>query len=259
MSALGDLQKRIVDRSVSILTLDIETSPNLAYSFPVWDASLHPAQIVDRSRVLMVGAKWYGERTPFLLSEFDLGHEEMVQQSWDIVDRADIIVHYNGIRFDMRHLRREWLEAGLAPPSPFKQIDLMRVVKQHFAYGSNKLGNIGEVLEVGSKIKNEGFSLWRRCLEGDPRAWASMGRYCKGDVRLTERLYDRVRPWITTHPHVSTSDELRCSRCGSGDLKQETSDYRAVLLSYAAYRCSNCGGQVRASYPKRHASTRGIE
>jgi DNA-directed RNA polymerase subunit RPC12/RpoP/DNA polymerase elongation subunit (family B) len=267
MSVVGDAQREdvalgfsrpIVDHSLSVLTLDIETSPNLGYAFGVWDQNLTPDKIVDRSRVLVVGAKWYGRAPVIVLSERKTSHEDMVQRAWALVDQADIIVHYNGKKFDMRHLRREWLEAGLPPPAPYKQIDLLPVVKRQFAYGSNKLDNISQVLGVGAKIKHEGFELWKLCLAGDPSAFRRMERYCAGDVRLTERLYDRLRPWISGHPHITTADELRCTQCGSQRLEQMPRDYRAVVIAYAAYRCSDCGGMVRASYPKRVALSRAI-
>lgn len=250
--------KRIVDHSLSVLTLDIETSPNLGYAFGVWDQNLTPDKIIDRSRVLMVGAKWYGQRNVIMLSERALDHDEMVQRAWALVDQADIIVGYNHIRFDMRHLHREWLEAGLPPPAPYKNVDLMRTVKKQFAYGSNKLDNISQVLEVGAKIKHEGFALWKGCLDGDLSAWRRMERYCRGDVLLTERLYDRLRPWISGHPHITTADELRCTQCGSARLEQMPRDYRAVVIAYAAYRCLDCQGMVRAGYPKRVALSRAI-
>jgi DNA polymerase elongation subunit (family B) len=252
-------QRPIVDRSLSILTLDIETSPNLGYAFGVWQQNMTPDKVIEQSRVLMVGAKWYGQRNVLLLSECDLGHDEMIRQSWQLVDQADILVSYNGIRFDLKHLKREWMEAGLPPPSPYKQVDLLRVVKKQFAYGSNKLDNVSQTLGIGAKVKHEGFALWRACLDGDEAAWARMARYCKGDVRLTERLYDRLRPWITNHPHITTSDVLRCNKCGSPSLTQMPKDYRAVLIDYGCWRCDDCGGVVRASFTKRAAQTRGVE
>jgi DNA polymerase elongation subunit (family B) len=251
-----DLLKPIVSRSVSILTLDIETSPHLAYSFDVWQANISPEKIMEASRVLMVGAKWYDRNKVIMLTEQALGHREMIRQSWRLVDQADVIVHYNGRKFDMRHLRREWLLAGMPPPRPFKQVDLLQVVRKQFANPSNKLDAISQVLGIGQKIQHQGFALWKGCLDGDPKAWAKMARYCRGDVLLTERLYDRLRPWITHHPHVTASDQLRCNRCGSANLTP-IGDYTAVVLAYGQWRCDDCGGTVRTSNSKRVAKTRG--
>lgn len=263
MHAVNDpddlLLKPIVDRSSSILTLDIETSPNIAAAFGVWNQNLRPENIIHPSRILMVGYKWYGHKTAQVLSERTLSHDELVRQSWQLVDQADILVHYNGIKFDVRHMRREWLLAGLAPPSPFKQVDLLRVVRKQFAFNHNKLDAIAKETGVGAKIEHSGLRLWLACLEGDERAFRDMERYCKRDVLITEGEYDRLRPWITAHPHITTTDELRCNKCGSPDLEPLPKEYRAVVNAYRQYRCQSCGGLVRASYSKRVAQTRGVQ
>jgi DNA polymerase elongation subunit (family B) len=250
--------KRIVDRSATILTLDIETSPHLAYSFDVWGANIGPDKIMEPSRVLMMGAKWYGQRNVLMLSERLLGHEQMIEQTWALVDQADIVVHYNGRKFDMKHLRREWAQAGLPPPSPYKQVDLLLETRKLFANPSNKLDAVAKAAGIGQKMKHEGFALWAACLAGDVKAWARMERYCRQDVRLTETYYDWLRPWISTHPHITNSTVPCCNRCGSAELQRMGKDYLAVLHQYSMWRCGGCGGVVRASYTKRAATTRGV-
>lgn len=247
---------RIIQRNVNILTLDIETTPHLAYSFDVWQANISPDKIVEQSRVIVVGWKWYGQARAQVLSERISSHDDLIQRSWNLCDQADLIVHYNGQRFDIRHLRREWALAGLPPPSPFKQVDLYLTTRRVFAFPSNKLDAVSQAAGVGQKIKHEGFGLWKACMAGDEKAWRKMERYCKGDVELTERYYDWLRPWIHNHPHVTVSSEQRCNRCGSANL-EPIKDYTAVVLAYKQMRCADCGGTVRLSNSKRVATTRG--
>lgn len=247
--------KPITDHSASILTLDIETSPHLAYSFELFKTTIRAEQIVEPSRILMVGMKWYGQKTCPVLSERKHGHDLMIRKIWDAVDRADIVMHYNGKRFDLPHLKREWLMAGLPPPRPFKQIDLYQVVKG-FAFASRKLDSVAKAARIGEKMKHEGFGLWLGCLNGDVSAWKRMERYCRQDVLLTEDVADWLRPWISNHPHVTVSDVPRCNRCGSTNLERIT-DYTAVVNAYGGYRCQDCGGTLRNSNSKRIANTRG--
>jgi DNA polymerase elongation subunit (family B) len=248
--------RRIVQRNVSILTLDIETTPHEAYTFDVWQANITPDKIIKPSRVIVVGYKWYGSKTAQVASERTMDHDQLVQRSWELCDQADLIVTYNGQKFDLRHLRREWALAGLVPPSPFKQVDLYLTTRRVFAFPSNKLDAVAQAAQVGQKLKHEGFALWQACMAGDEKAWRRMERYCRQDVNLTERYYDWLRPWIANHPHVTASSELRCNRCGSANL-EPIGEYTAVVLAYSQWRCADCGGTVRTSNSKRVARTRG--
>lgn len=242
-----------------ILTIDIETSPNLAYVWDLWRDKVGPAMLKDNGQVICWAAKWYGHKRVLFASDHHDGHDVMVAKARDLIDEADIVITYNGKRFDQKHLRREFLLADLAPPSPVKDVDLYEVVKQRFAFASNSLNHVSGRLEIGAKVKHAGFDLWRGCMADDPASWAKMKAYNVGDVRLTEDLYVRLLPWIGNHPHVAVAAglELTCNRCGSTDLERE-GDVTAVVMSYAMYRCQSCRGLVRASYPRRLARTRGI-
>jgi hypothetical protein len=62
-------------------------------------------------------------------------------------------------------------------------------------------------------------SLWNDVLKGDPKAWAKFKRYNVQDVRITEQLYDFLRPWIK-HPHMGQwlGTPYSCHACGGADL-----------------------------------------
>ena len=46
-----------------------------------------------------------------------------------LMDEADVMVGWNSAAFDRKHLNREFLQAGMTPPSPSREVDLMKVVK----------------------------------------------------------------------------------------------------------------------------------
>ncbi|NIV35232.1 MAG: hypothetical protein GWN58_38990, partial [Anaerolineae bacterium] len=56
------------------------------------------------------------------LLEWDM--EGMLEGAWELLDEADAVVHYNGKKFDIPTLNREFVKYGFTPPSPYKQIDL---------------------------------------------------------------------------------------------------------------------------------------
>lgn len=231
---------------VKILTLDIETSPNIADVWALFNQNISINQIRQSSTVLSVAAKWHDETTPIFYSDYHHGHNLMVNSVHTLLELADIVVHYNGKRFDVPHLYREFLLADLPPPAPVQQVDLFDVVKSQFNFVSNKLDYVAQQLELGGKVKHEGHTLWVKCMARDPHAWERMKEYNIGDVLLTEKLYDRLRPWIKGHPHVGlyVDNGTLCPNCGGSELTRQ--GYALTALSkFQRYRCNSCGAWSR--------------
>lgn len=260
MSAGRDpLLRPVVAGSARILTLDIETMPMLAAVFQLRGQDyISPGSVVQTGGVGCWAARWYGERRVMFASTFHDGYEPMIGQMRDLLDQADIVVSFNGKRFDNKHLRTAMVGLGLPAPTPWRDVDLLVEWRRLFTLPSNKLDEVAKYLGIGQKIKHEGMALWLACMDGDAKAWGRMKRYNVGDVRLTEDLYDRLRGWMPNHPHVLTTDALSCNQCGSTDLTREGRDYRAVVIDYALYRCNGCAGLVRAGHERRVARTRGV-
>lgn len=242
-----------------ILTLDIERFPNIVHKWSLFDKNPTPISMVEEfGSTVSFAAKWYGRPKVEFYSDFHHGHEEMVVQAHRLLDTADIVVTYNGDSFDLPHLRREMVVQDLGPHAPVLSVDLYKVVKRAFRFESNKLDHVAQQLGVGSKVQHEGHGLWRRCMAGEQRAWNLMRRYNIGDVRLTEQLYDRLRPWIHNHPHMGLflGEESACNRCGSTDLERRGFAH-TPLSSYQQYRCRDCGGWSRGKTAVARVDERG--
>jgi hypothetical protein len=195
--------------------------------------------------MLCFAAKWIGEKGPTMFwSEHHDTQAEMLAAAHDLLDEADVLVHWNGTSFDTKHLNREFLEAGMAPPSPFHEIDLCSVVKRRFRFMSNKLQNVSEILGLEGKVKHEGFELWLKCMAGDDKAWARMRKYNKRDVTLLEDLYRQLLPWIPNHPnHRLHTPDAGCPRCGADESALERRGYRYTAVSkFQNLRCRLCRG-----------------
>ena len=243
------IQKKAQER-IRVLTIDIETAPNLAYVWGFFKQNIGLNQVVEQTRMLCWVGKWYDAKQPIFYSEHTDGHETMVRAAWEALNEADLVITYNGDRFDIKHLNREFAELGLAPPKPFKSIDLFKVVKKEFAYSSNKLDNITQRLGLPGKLSHTGFDLWLGCMSGDDKAWNLMERYNRKDVVITERLYDRLRPWIRNHPHIGqfTGEEWTCANCGNSDLsKNREGEAFTYVQRYRAYRCPKCQTWLRGN------------
>jgi uncharacterized protein YprB with RNaseH-like and TPR domain len=196
---------------------------------------------MESSYVLCYAAKWLGEEDVYFDSVHQSKPKSMLKGIYGFLDSADAVIHYNGTKFDIPTLNKEFLLNKLLPPSPYKQIDLLRVVRGNFRFPSNKLDYVSQRLGLGKKHAHEGHDLWVKCMNGDKDAWKRMQDYNIQDVVLLESLYDALLPWIKNHPNQNLfSDILGCPTCGSNNLQKRGT---AVSLtgSYQRYQCKSCG------------------
>jgi len=229
------------------LLIDIELAPNLATVWGIWNQNIGINQLHDTARILCFAAKWHGEEEVFFMSEYADGRKKMLSAIYQLLEEADSVIHYNGRKFDIPHLNREFLEENWMPPDPYHQIDLLQTVKKKFRFVSNKLDHISQELGIGSKIEHEGHQLWLDCMAGDPKAWEKMETYNIQDVWLVEELYDRILPWISDHPNHALyveGDDMVCPNCGGTHINKKGVEHTKTF-SYQRYRCVDCGTPLR--------------
>lgn len=234
---------------MNILLLDTETAPHLAHVWGLWQQNVGLPQIIDAGYVLCWAAKWYGkEQIMFCSKQDQTDSTSMLLAAHDLLDKADVVVHYNGSKFDIPTLNKEFLEHGIAPPSPYYQVDLLKVARNQFRFPSNKLAYVAQALGLTPKVNNIGHKLWIRCMNNDPEAWEQMEEYNIGDVITLEEVYDRFRPWIRHHPNhaLYQEDKEVCPTCGGKHYhKRGTLTTRAGI--YERYQCQSCGTWFRGN------------
>ena len=229
------------------LIIDIETSPNLAYVWGLWNQNVAVNQIEQSGAVICFAAKWHGSKKVMFHSDHHDGHDEMIGAAHELISAADALIHYNGKAFDLKHLQREFLLSDRPPASPHVDVDLLRTVRSQFKFPSNKLTYVADALGIGKKTPHTGFDLWLGCMTGDEKAWKLMKRYNVQDVRLTEEMYDHLLPWIPNHPNVALYDDKpdACPQCGGGPLK--SNGHRSTgTMRYRRYQCLKCGAWCRS-------------
>lgn len=243
---------------MQLLTLDIETRPNLAYVWKLWDENVGLEQLVEACEVISWAAKWYGNGKVMYRSVFHDGRDSMLRGMYELLEEADCVIHYNGRKFDIPHLNREFLTIDYLPPAPFRQIDLYETVKRKFNFPSNKLAYVANALGIGHKLETGGFGLWKKCLQDNPDAWDKMRRYNIQDVRITEALYNHLKPWINGGANYAAhTGENVCPACGSDNLERRGLAYTAQS-AYQRYRCGECGKWSRGTQTLTRASIREV-
>jgi len=227
--------------SAKIAVLDIESRPALAYAWQQWGQDIHNAQVVEPVSMLCFAYKWVGEKGTEFVGVNEGTPEDVAFAAWTILDKCDALVSYNGDRYDIPHLYREFAAAGLGPPSPFKSIDLYRTAKR-LKFFSHKLDYVADQLRVGRKLETGGFQLWLDVMAGDEKAWKKFERYNRRDVVVTEKLYLELLPWIKNPlNHNLFSEEEGCPRCGQGTLQKRGFRYTGIA-KFQRFFCTSCGG-----------------
>ena len=241
---------------MKILLLDIETAPNVAHVWCLWQQNVGLPQIIEAGYVMCYAAKWLGERVTYFASVVD-GERKMLAGVHKLMGEADAICHYNGARFDIPTLNREFIVNGYLPPSPAKNIDLLKVARNKFKFPSNKLDYVAKVLGVEQKLKHRGHQLWIDCMAGKKEAWEEMRRYNIQDVNVLEQVYEKMLPWIGNHPNVGVYDDVPdvCPNCGGSHFMRRGVAV-AQLLKYHRFQCKDCGKWVRGT---KTISDRGVE
>lgn len=224
-----------------ILFLDIETAPSVVYTWGLFNQNIAINQIVEPGYVLCWSAKFLGDEKVHFGSVQQRKPLRMLGKLHDLLEKADIVVGYNSTSFDLKHINREFLMHGFAPPSPYKQVDLLKTARSQFKFQSNKLQFLLTSLNIGEKAETGGFSLWRQVMANNKEAWKKMRHYNETDVAQTEALYLKLMPWVKGHVNVAlySPEKEQCPTCGSEEFQQR-GYYRGQSYTYKKYSCNKC-------------------
>jgi hypothetical protein len=247
-STLSDyLRKGKVEptKEPKILLIDVETSPMVAFVWQRWKANISQEQLIRESNILTYTAKWLGSTQAIInaAEATDTTNDyDMVKEMRDLLDECDIVVAFNGIRFDVPVINARILYHGLAQPSPYKIIDPMTIAKKQFRFSSNSMDAIAAYFNLDRKLKHAGFSLWKRAVAGEQEAIDEMLEYNIQDVVILEQVYLKLRPWSTTLPSLAViKEENCCPCCGSTDIKPTDKFHITNVSKYPLFVCDSCG------------------
>ena len=103
-----------------------------------------------------------------------------------------------------------------------------------------KLAFIGPFFKIGQKVATGGMELWTSVMAGDAKAQKRMEKYCEQDVRLLEKVYVRLLPYIVSHPNIGGGSGS-CPRCKS-TKRHKRGPRMTAMYRIQRYQCMNCGG-----------------
>lgn len=227
---------------MNILLIDVETSPNLCWSFNLRNAFISWDSVVDPSRVLCFAARWLEQDHSMFYAEWKQGRREMLLQLRELLNAADVVIHFNGQKFDERRINGEMWQEGLMPYSPFQRVDLWKVVSKRFDLPSSKLAYVLKAAKLPNKLDTGGIGLWIKVLAGEAWAQEKFERYNIQDVDAMVPLYYTLIPWIDDHPNHNNfreDGEISCPNCDSLDFQKR--GWARKQRTYQRYWCKACG------------------
>ncbi len=236
--------------SAKVLLFDIESSPNIGFTWGRYEQTV--IDFVKERQIISFAWKWLGEKKVHCLAlpsfkgyrRNRTNNKSLILELHKIISSADIVVGHNVSNFDDKFANSEFAIHGLKPPPPHKQIDTLKVARSKFRFNSNRLGDLSERLGFGKKARTGGFELWLGCLRGEMGSWNRMMAYNKRDVVLLEKIYLKMRPWMTNHPATkpreNTNKNPECPICHERKLQSKGTQMNRKGRA-PRYHCQSCG------------------
>jgi hypothetical protein len=221
-----------------ILFIDIETSPNLAYTWEKYETDV--ISFVKERYLLSFAYKWLGQKTVRCHSLYEMKDRELVTKLHELFNEAEIIVGHNSDNFDIRMANAFFAYFNLLPPKPYRTIDTCKIARNKFRFNSNKLNDLADYLKIGHKVETGGFKLWLGCIANNPKSWRKMKLYNKHDVELLEKVYTRLVPWSQNSININILEGILCPSCGSDQMQARGWNMNTKYRT-RRYQCQLCG------------------
>ena len=225
-----------------ILFFDLETSPNIVYSWRIGQKiSLDPSTIIEERKMICASWKWLDDDYVYNISwDEDQDDKVVAEELSKVLLEADVAIGHNGDKFDMKWIKTRLIYHKLPPIGKITTLDTLKIARSNFNFNSNKLDYIGQYLGVGQKIDTGGFSLWKDVIAGKKKSLDKMMGYCDQDVLLLEKVYKKLIPHAgTLNVHIGNSKNGECPGCGSADTIKH--GVRKKKTGYAQrHQCKEC-------------------
>jgi len=245
------LHNTVANPTLKMLVLDIETSPFTAYSYNRWQVNISDAMRRDDDiTILSYSYKWIGKDRVYYEENRKGDDTDILIKLSKVLTEADIVIGHNMQRFDAPMINTRLAMNGIAPCSPYRVIDTLKIAKKHYRFEKNSLDWVARSLGCSRKLEHKNFpgmTIWIEMLNNNEEAWAENREYNMQDVLVTEEVYEKMKAFAKPHPSIvigSGSTHKRCVTCGSKDLHEDGYHYTNAS-KFQRYRCDNCGSYSR--------------
>lgn len=258
------------EKKLNILYFDLESSLMGTLTFGLWNQNISGNRITKFSHLLSNSWAFNDEEPQGVRldpKDVEAGNDLLVVvDTIRAIEKSDLIISFNGKRFDVPLLKTRALAHGLPPIKFPPHLDLMQEAKKNFRFPSNSMQNISLYLGEHGKLATSGRSLWERCYnyqnyEDCDQALADMLEYGLMDITATRDLHKRLQGWFKSPVNIGMmtkeingvntkeNHELLCPHCSSKDVDKIGSKAYTSVSAFDIYRCGSsvCRGLSRSN------------
>lgn len=231
-------------RGVNRLFWDIETSPNVGFFWRSgYKLNIPADNIIKERAIICICYKFAGAKKVHALTWDNGCDKKLLEDFSKVIASADELVAHNGDRFDLKWLNTRFLYHGLDPKPIERTVDTLKMAKQRFLFNSNRLNYISEFLQLGGKLDTS-YDLWTKIvLDGCETSMKKMVKYCKHDVALLEKVYDKLSDYCVPKTHVGVLtglDRWSCPHCASENVARDKKRVTATGMIRHSMECNDC-------------------
>ena len=244
---------------MNIKIIDLETSPNIQFSWHLRQKYHNYNDIIQEGGILSAAWKDYGSDYVYT-SAVDVrdpyNDYDVVYNVREALEDCDLVITQNGDKFDLRKINAALLKWRLDPLPPIVSADCIKITRREFALNSYGMDAVRKFLGLEGKTKTE-YDWWKKICTYKPVPTAERQKYLDllvsynaDDVNDTEEMYEIIKPYSGRHPSLNliASVDDGCPTCGSTNLRTNPSwIHRATTRSYARYRCDDCKSWCRST------------
>ncbi|MEM3169713.1 MAG: ribonuclease H-like domain-containing protein [Candidatus Nitrosotenuis sp.] len=156
----------------------------------------------DYGRILCCGFKYLNKK-PFIVSQDQFSDyrrklwddRKVVEKIKTVLESADILVSYNGRRFDIPFINSRLLYHGFSALKKQRHIDLYWIIKYKYKLHRDSLKAVEDFFfETKQPLKTPVTPVhWNKAAAGVKTSLEYVKRHCLNDVLLLERLFFSVK------------------------------------------------------------------
>lgn len=239
------LKLRESQAPIKRLFFDIETSPNVVYSWRIgWNLTITPDNIINERAIICISYKWETEDKIHTLTwDKDQCDKQMLIDFIKVANQSDEMIAHNGDRFDIKWIRTRCIFHRIPMFPNYKTLDTLKKAKSGFNFNSNKLDYIAQYLGVGAKVKHSGFDMWKGVMNNDETALDEMAVYCEGDIIVLEDVFLTMQNYIKQNTHagvINNNLKYSCPCCSSENITLLKNNVTAMGTIKRLIECDDC-------------------